>query len=347
MQLQEFLKMPYGIKYLPGHEYLLKTFAHKLSKQRNIVLVAHRGWGKSILTLELGHCLIEAKKDLHVFYFDMAQVQDASTFIRTFLQNFYRSLFIETPDQINSNQLNYCQLDLTEIIAKRKKIQIVFFISNFQQINRFGDNYEERKTLRFIWQKQKRCVYCLSGNNHAFFKSQFSKPGSPLYGFGRVYHLKRNDNLDYSPYVKALFFQHGKRIDHEAALHLTHLTENHLFYLQLLCWHAYLRTTYSCNINTVKSAFKDLLEGFQLHLQNQLLSLSPKQYHFLEALLVNQGSICSRKLLDNFKLGRSSNVAKIKKNLSGKELIEIHKDHIKIVDPLLKNYLRMQIRSQK
>lgn len=108
-----------------------------------------------------------------------------------------------------------------------------------------------------------------------------------------------------------------------------------------------MRTSYSCNINTVKSAFEDLLEGFQIHLQSQLLSLSPRQYHFLEALLEGQGSICSREILDKFKLGRSSNVAKIKKNLLSKEFIEIHRDHVKIVDPFLKNYLYRQIRSRK
>lgn len=148
MQLQEFLKLPPGIKYLPGHEYLLSKLADKVSNQQNIVLVAHRGWGKSILTLELGYSLIEANKELHVFYFDMAQVHDASTFIRTFLQNLSKSLSIKTPDQINSNPPNYRQLELTEIMAKKKKIRIAIFVSNFQQIKLFGNSYEEYKTRK-------------------------------------------------------------------------------------------------------------------------------------------------------------------------------------------------------
>jgi len=347
MQLQEFLNKSSGVLRLPGHEYLIDRMASKLSNLQHIVLVAHKGWGKNSLIREVGFRLTESKKEIQVFYYDMKWVFDRSTFIKTFIQELCRSLSVNIPDLGNVSQLGYKNLELAESIAKKHRIKLITFISNFDQIKRFNVNYQELKLLRLILIKQRNCAYCISGSNQPFFESLFGKASSPMSPFGRVFYLKRRLGLNYTSYVKNLFFQSGKRIEHQAAMHIAILTENHHSYINLLSWNAFLHTAYTCSMETVNHAFRDMITGFQLQLQYQLARLTAKQYFYLCALASDQDKMCSREVLEKYKLGSSSNVARIRENLLSKELIELQRERVIIIDPLLKHWLLMEIRSQK
>jgi len=347
MQLQEFLNKSSGFLRLPGHEFLIERMVSKLSNLQNVVLVAHKGWGKSSLIREVGFRLTDSNKEIQVFYYDMQWVFDRSTFIKTFIQELCRSLSAKIPDLGNISQLGYENLELAESIANLRRIKLITFISNFDQIKRFDENYRELRLLRLILIKQRSCAYCISGSNQPFFESLFGKAFSPMSPFGRVFYLKRKLDLDYTSYVRNLFFQSGKRINHQAAMHITNLTENHFSYINLLSWHAFLRTEYTCTMETVNSAFRDMITEFQLHLKSLLARLTAKQYFYLCALACGLENICSREVLKNYKLGRSSNVARIRENLLAKELIELQRKYVIIVDPLLRHWLLKEIRSQK
>jgi hypothetical protein len=347
MQLQEFLNKSSGVLRLPGHEYMIDRLVSKLSNLQHIVLVAHKGWGKSPLIREVGFRLIENKKEIQVFYYDMKWVFDRSTFIKTFIQQLCTSLSISIPDLGNVSQQGFRLLELAESIAKKHCFKLIVFISDFDQISRFNLTFQELKLLRLILIKQRNCAYCISGSNQPFFESLFGKAPSPMSPFGKVFYLKRRLGLNYTSYVKNLFFQSGKRIEHQAAVHLTILTENHYSYINLLSWNAFLHTTSTCNMETVTQAFKNMIVEFQLQLQLQLARLTAKQYFYLCALASDQEKICSREVLEKYKLGRSSNVARIRENLLSKELIELQRERVIIIDPLLKHWLMMEVRSRK
>ena len=155
----------------------------------------------------------------------------------------------------------------------------------------------------------------------------------------RVFFLKRNQSLNFTSYVKSLFFQNEKLIEHKAAVQLVQLVDNHLFYIQRLSWHAFMNTSYLCNSSIVTLAFKDLLSESQIYLQNQLSCLTPKQYYYLQALTSGTDKMCSRENLLKYQLDRSSNVARIKENLLQKEVIEVRRKDVIIIDPLLKHWI--------
>ena len=350
MQLQDFINKSSGILQLPGNEYMIDRLVGKLSQLHNIVLVAHKGWGISTLIREAGFRITEKNEDIRVFYFDMGSIFDKSTFIRVFTQELCRSLSVnihelEVQAGEKVSQPGYENLKLADSIASKKRIKLITFISNFDHINRFIVNHQEFRLLRLILVNQKNCAFCISGSNQPFFESLFGKVSNPMSPFGRIYYLKRKVNQDYSSYVKHLFFQSGKQIEHNAVKHITHLTENHLFYIKLLSWYSYLRTEFTCSTEIVDCAFRGMQAEFQLHLRSLLAGITTKQFFYLGALANGFNKICSREVLEKYKLGRSSNVARIKKNLLAKELIEIQREQVIIIDPLLKSWIQLQIRS--
>ena len=339
MDIQQFLNRPPGKESLPGQGTLKERLVSKLAASGNVAITGHQGWGKIILARDSGFNLTEKYQDIKVFYFDLKTIYDTSTFVKKFIQELCKSISSKIPNHLNSREVDLSFLDLTEKIAARRGIRLIIFISNFQFISHFNDSNQVMKELKFYWRQQSRCAYCISGRNHHFFWTNFNKIGSPMSGFGRVFYLKRNLSLNYVSYVKSLFFNGGKMIESNAAKQIALKTNNHLFYLQQLCWNAFIRTNYHGSIPIVEAAFESLILQYQAYLETTLSHLTKKQFNYLRALLSQTEKICSGESLKQFDLGRSSNVARIRENLVMKEIIEVNRDKVMIIDPVFEQWL--------
>ena len=347
MQLQEFIdKVPATI-YLSNHNYLIERVFNKLIQLKSVVLTAHRGWGKSAIIKEVGFRLISEKKEYRVIYFDMREVFEKSIFVKTLILEVCKKLSIAPPTQLASTSPpGFEILDVIDTMARKHKLKLILCISHFEHIRTFKLDFRQLRLLQLVLIKQKNCAYCFSSTNPALIHHIFRKVYSPMNRFGRVYFLNRPQSL-YKDYVKGLFFYNGKEIEHRALIQILQLTENHLHYIRLLSYYAYLKCAGTCTIHDVEYAFSDLILAFQLHLQNQLYGLTAKQYSYLCALAEEQDRLCSGRVLKIYKLGRSSNVTRIRENLLAKELIEVQSKQASIIDPLLKHYILMRIRSHK
>ena len=73
--------------------------------------------------------------------------------------------------------------------------------------------------------------------------------------------------------------------------------------------------------------------------------LTTGQLNYLKALQSGTSRICSKESLVTFQLKSSSRIARIKQSLEEKEIIEIHRDQVQIIDPVL-NY-RLAIADRK
>jgi hypothetical protein len=347
MQLQEFINKAPGTLYLSNHNYLMERLVNKLTQLKSIALSAHRGWGKSDLIKELGFRLINEKQDFRVLYFDMRGIFEKSAFIRSLVVESCKTISSDTPDQIvNASLPGFEMLDHIESIAQKQAVKLIVFLSNVEQIGKFKLDFKQLRLLQLILLKQENCAYCFSSSNQVTIYRLFGRAYSPMNRMARVYYLKR-PHIQYSQYVRGLFFHNGKGIEHSAVNRILDFTENHLHYIRLLSWHAYLSSSGRCTIQDVEYAFLNLIKVFELHIQKQLTGLTSKQLSFLCALAEEQEKLCSGKILDSYKLRSSSNVARIKENLLAKELIEVQRKQVSIIDPLLKHYILEQIRSRK
>jgi hypothetical protein len=135
------------------------------------------------------------------------------------------------------------------------------------------------------------------------------------------------------------FIYHQQPISTELSQKMVDELDNHLFYLQRLCWHAFIRTGQNCTVPIVEEAFKNLTGLYDSMFEKQIMGLTGNQFNYLRALINDTYQICSRESLRRYDLGTSGHVARIRESLARKGILEISPYSIQIIDPLFKHSL--------
>jgi hypothetical protein len=101
----------------------------------------------------------------------------------------------------------------------------------------------------------------------------------------------------------------------------------------------WLRTRKIYEEDTVRQAFEDLV--MQLGMLFQILTddLTMRQINLLSAIINGVEQLTSQKVLNEYKLGTSANVLKIKRTLHNREIIDIAGKKLYFNDPLYKYWL--------
>jgi hypothetical protein len=121
---------------------------------------------------------------------------------------------------------------------------------------------------------------------------------------------------------------------------MSFLVDNHPFYLKLLAWHALIRTRHTCTLAIIEIALNDLIHHFDHNFYRIVESLTPKQLRFLKALIEGNQKLYSKATLNEYQLGSTSNIARIKQSLEKREVIGTgNRDNI-FVDPIFREWLR-------
>ena len=111
----------------------MERIFNKLIQLQSIVLTAHRGWGKSAISKEVGFRLITERKDFRVIYFDMQGIFEKSTFIISLIREVCKILSSNIPDQLaDTTQPGFQILDQIESMASKQGVKLIIFISNFE-----------------------------------------------------------------------------------------------------------------------------------------------------------------------------------------------------------------------
>jgi len=121
---------------------------------------------------------------------------------------------------------------------------------------------------------------------------------------------------------------------------MSYVVNNHPFYLKLLAWHALIRTSNTCTTNIVEKALKDLIHHFDYLFYKIVESLTPKQLSFLKALVEGNQRLYSKTTRDEYQLGSTSNIARIKQSLERKEIIHTRNMETVFTDPIFREWLR-------
>jgi hypothetical protein len=339
MDLQQFLNRPPVREGFPGQEYLRKRLVSKLEGLNNLAIEAHTGWGKQMLLKDVGFQLLEMNQSFRLFYFDLRQGESMSSFLRRFALELCASTSTPPPQTANKAGPDLKLLELPETIARKRKIKLILFLSNFQLARGFENYSSLLRKCKLCWRKHLHCAYCLSGTGPYIFKELFGEIGSPFHGFGRLYLLYKTMNMNCLSYINSLFLNGHKMIEPHAAKSISYLTENHLFYLQRLCWHAFIHTDQNCTLAIVEEAFKNLICHYDSMFEKQLMGLTQMQFNYLRSLIDGTYQICSRESLRAYDLGSSGHVARIRESLARKGILEISPYGIQIIDPLFKHSL--------
>ena len=319
-------------------DWLFENLLGKLNSHTHLVLTADQGWGIKEYVNELGFHLTERNPDIQSCYIDMKSTHSSASFLDLFVAAL-ANRFPEEAASIKISSQSIDSLKLPSIIAQRKNIRIAVFLANSHLLHRFRDSIPFLRTMKLKLKNQKKCIFCFYGDIHTNFRDLIRYPG-PLSGLGHIYELRHNPTNHRSASIRKLFHDHNKSISYQTSVELSYAVDNHPFYLKLLTWHALIKTSHSCTTDIIQEAINDLIFHYDHQFNMVLESLTQKQISFLKAMAEGKQRLYSQATRKKYRLGSSSNVARIKHSLEKKNFINDVKLTSDFSDPIFKQWLR-------
>ena len=108
----------------------------------------------------------------------------------------------------------------------------------------------------------------------------------------------------------------------------------------LLAWHALIRTRHTCTLAIIEKALNDLIHHFDYPFYKIIENLTPKQLSFLKAIMEGNQKLYSKATRDEYQLGSTRNIARIKLSLERKEIINTENRDSAFIDPIFREWLR-------
>ena len=232
-------------------------------------------------------------------------------------------------------------LNLPEVIAQKRNINIVVCIDEFQQIGEFPDSVTVQKRMRGVWQHQKNTSYCMFGSKNHMMMKIFQNKRMPFFMFGEMMYLDKIPREEWIDFITEKFQQQGKKISRDMAARICDTTQCHSSYVQQLSWNVLLEAGEEVTEQNIDDGICDTLEQNSGLFQNQIAGLTSYQMNFLRAICSGYHSDFTSKVVTQlFDLGAKSNIYRIKNALLDCELIAIKMKKVYIADPVFEMWFK-------
>ncbi len=120
------------------------------------------------------------------------------------------------------------------------------------------------------------------------------------------------------------------------------LADNHPYYVQQLALQSWLRTVRTCDGDTVRQAFRNIIEQLSLLFATITETLTVNQLNLLRALIAGETALSSQEVLSKYRLISSANVNRSRKSLVEKEILDINSGAISFQDPMYRSWLESE-----
>jgi len=335
------------------------------------ILISPRRWGKSSLVTKASKIALDKNKKLRFCFIDLNNVRTEEQFYEYFaneilkvsstkLENIVDSAkqllgrFIPTitvnptPESNLQLGLDWSEvkkqptdiIELAERLAIKSKTNYIICIDEFQNISEFENPEAFQKILRAHWQKHQNVSYCLYGSKRHMLMDVFTSPSMPFYKFGDIVFLDKISTDDWIKFIVSRFNDTGKKIDNDSAKLIVDLADRHSYYVQQLAQQTWLRTEVECINDNVTEAFEDLILQLSMPFQSITDGLNNSQINLLKAVIHNVEQLSSKATIQEYRLGTSANVLKVKKALVNKEIIDIQNGTVTFLDPFYRYWLK-------
>ena len=357
-------------KYFTNRKEELNRLTRNFTMLVNTILISPRRWGKSSLVAKAAKMALKTDNDIRFCFIDAYNVRTeeqfyqllatevlkvSSTGLEIMMENAkaFMGKFIPrfsfSPDNQNevSLSLDWREvkkqpddiLNMAEKIAAKNKWKFIICIDEFQNIATFDDQVAFQKKLRAHWQKHQHVSYCLYGSKRHMLMEVFTSSSMPFYKFGELIFLEKIKKEDWIKFIVKRFKSTGKSISGLEAGLVAELADCHPYYVQQLALQSWLRTSDRCSEEIIHKAHESIIDQIGLLFQSRTEELTNYQVNLLKALLEGEKQFSSKDNLDKYDLGTSPNVARIKKALESKEIIDLSRDEIIMLDPMYKSWL--------
>ena len=235
-------------------------------------------------------------------------------------------------------------LDLPERIARKRHIQIVVCIDEFQQIGEMPDSLILQKTIRSVWQHHQHTSYCLFGSKQHLMSNLFYSRKMPFYQFGDMFFLKKIPMDKWVPFIISRFETVGKTISESLAEKICTTVDNYSAYVQQLAWNVLAVTDKDVDDQSFNDGLDATLAQVSPLYVEHMANLSSYQLNFIRAICAGyHGDFGKQEVTRQYNLGTRSNLAKLQKALIEREIIEITESGIYLADPLFAIWFKREM----
>ena len=226
-------------------------------------------------------------------------------------------------------------LDLPEKIARKRGIQIVVCIDEFQQIGEMPDSLTIQKTIRSVWQHHQHTSYCLFGSKQHLMSKLFYSRKLPFYQFGDMFFLRKIPTDKWIPFIISRFEVAGRKISVPLAEKICTTVENYSAYVQQLAWNVLIATETEATEQTFIEGLEATLAQVAPLFVEQTANLSSYQLNLIRAICSGYHTdFGKQEVTSRFALGTRSNLPKLKKALIDREFIDETESGLFLSDPL-------------
>lgn len=345
----------------------IKRLSVNFDSNINTILISPRRWGKSSLVKKTAVSLKTKNSKIKFCFLDMFRIRSEEDFYQRLSAEVIKSTSGKLEDWVitakkylgslspkitfgsdpttdfsisfnfNENVIDVDEiLNLAENISRKKGLQIIICIDEFQNTENFKDSLNFHKQLRSVWQHHQHTSYCLYGSKRHMMINLFENQSMPFYKFGDVIYLQKIAPEHFIDFIVRSFKRTGKTIRTKSALRIVELMDNHPYYIQQFAHLVWTNTETEVTSDIINIAINDIITQNAMLYYNIVDNLSETQINFLSALADGKQNFGSIEVMQDYKLGTSGNVSKIKNVLTEKEIIHIEEKMVTFLDPVFK-----------
>lgn len=356
--------------YFTNREKEMKQLKNNLTSGINTIIISPRRWGKSSL-VERVLLDFEENTKIKTVSLDLFSSSSETEFLELFARKVIQASSSEWEDWVSiakaffkklvpklnidlSSHIDFTLefdptelakhkdeiLNLPEEIAKKKQIQFIIAIDEFQNLAAFSNYTDIEKTMRACWQRQKLVTYCLYGSKRDMLSDIFNNSSKPFYRFGDILLLPKIKREKWIIYIVERFEKTKKNISPELAGQIADLMANHSWYVQQLSHYTWHNSKKVATEQNILDALREVIHANSPLFQREVEILSITQVNLLKAIARHEKQLSSQATLKKYNLGTSANVVKNKQVLLGSELIDIQGSDITFLDPVFERWFK-------
>jgi AAA+ ATPase superfamily predicted ATPase len=336
----------------------------------NTVLISPRRWGKSSLIKYLSKKMSK-NKQLNFVLIDLFRFSDEVEFYEEYskailkagssklsdLGNLIKKLFKSLQPSISignvasgefSLSFQWGDLDkhfeevlnLPEKLGKKLNQKFVICIDEFQSLEKFKNPSLFQSRLRSVWQHHTHAVYILYGSKRHMMNRLFNSQNHPFFRFGEIMYLQKIKKKHFCQHIISTFERSGKTIPRERANLIIVLAERNPYFVQQLSRYVWLKSGELVIDSDIQEAIEDIILQNTIWYLREVERMTSTQFNFLKAVMNEEKNLSGQNVIRKYKLGSSANVAKIKKVLEDREILDFWNPYPEFNDPFFKLWIK-------
>ena len=337
----------------------------------NTILISPRRWGKSSLVFKAAGIAMKEDINLRVCQVDLFNVRSEEQFYTALAQSVIKSTATKWEEaarnaarflsrfvpkvslggdppggltvELNMEELRKSPdeiLDLAEKIAGDKKLRVVVCIDEFQNIAVFDDSLAFQKKLRSHFQQHEHVAYCLYGSKRHMMLEVFTDYAMPFYKFGDIMFLDKISTPDWVSFIKSTFERTWKNIGDDVCEEIVSRVQNHPYYVQQLAQQVWLRTGALATPDAVDEAHSAITAQLSLMFDTITQTLTNQQLCLLRAMSAGEKNLSSRAVMEKYKLSSPTVIARARKALVEKDILDNIAGEYSFQDPVYAHWLK-------